>query len=137
MSAWIAIAVGAVSALVGAIGALVGARVAWRRDARDQQTHDDAEADRTIELLEKQNKLLCEQIDELRAQDVKRETEWRKRETEWRQREKSLESRVTEIERDYRNLVLTVTTMGFCANAASCPDYNPGDRRRPMAEPQA
>lgn len=117
------------SALVGAAGAAIAARYTWRKDTREQQTHDDAEADRTIELLEKQNALLCTQLEELRAQGEKREIEWRKRETEWRQRERSLEARVTEIERDYRNLVLTVTTMGFCANAGTCANYNPGDRR--------
>lgn len=116
----------AVSGLV--IGA-IGARYTLRKDSREQREHDDREADRTIELLEKQNSLLTAQLEELKTQGVARENEWRRREGEWRSREKTLEARINDLERDYRNMVLTVTTMGFCANSSNCQHYNPGDRR--------
>jgi len=126
----IAAAIAIVSVLVAVASFLVSGRVSWRKDARD-------EADHTIELLKEQNALLATQNgtlqathDELRRQGEAREAEWRKRESEWLREKKALESRIGEVERDYRTLVLTVTTMGFCVNAGSgCPDYNPGDRR--------
>lgn len=135
---WIAIA----SAVVAVASFLVNGRYTWRKDNREQQQADDSEADRTIDLLKDQNcllvtqnKTLQETLEEMKRQESAREAEWRKREAEWLREKKALETRVQDVERDYRALVLTVTTMGFCANAASCGDYNPGDRRGKPAKP--
>ena len=59
-----------------------------------------------------------------------REREWRRLEQTWHEREARLEKRIEGVEGDYRRLVLTVTSMGLCANAPDCANYNPGDRRR-------
>ena len=65
-----------------------------------------------------------------------REGEWRRLEQTWHEREARLEKRIEAVEGDYRRLVLTVTSMGLCANAPDCANYNPGDRRRrPSAQP--
>ena len=37
-----------------------------------------------------------------------------------------MEKRIEAVEGDYRRLVLTVTSMGLCANAPDCANYNPG-----------
>ena len=136
MSAQAATIIAVVSALVAMASFFVNGRAAWRKENREQEEHQDREADRTIELLKEQNALLAQQnatlqktLDELKRQADQREAEWRKREAEWLREKKALETRVGEMERDYRALVLTVTTMGFCANAAACDKYNPGDRR--------
>jgi hypothetical protein len=66
----------------------------------------------------------------MRRQGETREGEWRRLEQTWHEREARLEKRIEAVEGDYRRLVLTVTSMGLCANAPDCANYNPGDRRR-------
>jgi hypothetical protein len=138
----LAAAIAIVSAAVAVASFLVNGRHTWKREDREQQIRADAEVDRTIELLKEQNVLLSAQNEtlvathnELACQGERREQEWHKREQEWLREKKALEVRISEVERDYRNLVLTVTTMGFCANAATCATYNPGDRRARLAGP--
>lgn len=101
---------------------VVGAYVALRKDHREARAQSMTEARETIDLLR-------EQIDILKSQGDRREDEWRSLEAGWHRREERFEERITDLERDYRSLVLTVTTMGLCANAPSCPNYNAGDRR--------
>lgn len=107
-----------ISGVAGVIFGAVGAYVALRKNRREERTQVVDEATTTIELLKEQNRLLTEQLSEAK-----------RREAESARREDKLEKRIADVERDYRNLVLTVTTMGFCANAATCATYNPGDRR--------
>ena len=72
----------------------------------------------------------------MRRQGETREGEWRRLEQTWHEREARLEKRIEGVEGDYRRLVLTVTSMGLCANAPECANYNPGERRRRrIAEP--
>jgi Skp family chaperone for outer membrane proteins len=125
----IAMVIALISTAIAIASLLLNGRISWRKDKREQESHVDAEADRHIELLEKRNGLLEQEIAELKKQGGQREAEWRKRETEWRKREASLEERVRDIERDYRDLVRTVTSMGYCADVKSCKNHNPGDRR--------
>lgn len=109
-----------------AVGAIVGIGSTWlalRRDARETRTQAIAEAKETIELLKEQTGLM-------RQQGEARESEWRRLEQTWHEREARLEKRIEAVEGDYRRLVLTVTSMGLCANAPDCANYNPGDRRR-------
>lgn len=129
MSPQTATAVAIVSAALAILSFLVNGRAAWRKENRDQEQHNATEADRTIALLKEQNELLCEQNDELKKVAAEREKQWRDRETEWRKERKALTDRLERLESDYRTLVLTITTMGLCNNAATCTDYNPGDRR--------
>jgi len=122
------------SGIAGVIGGLVGARYTWRKDNREQRASDDRESDRTIELLKEQNRLLVEQNSRLQQNYDELKQQSSRREAEWTREKKMLEARINEIERDYRNLVLTVTTMGFCANSGNCANYNPGDRRGRLKE---
>lgn len=113
---------------------VAGAYYGVTRDRREARSAAVIEAEKTIALLEKQNSLLLAQLEEAKRQGDAREAEWKKREADWKKREDKLETRVHDLERDYRNLVLTVTTMGFCVNAnTGCKDYNPGDRRTRVA----
>lgn len=89
-----------------------------------------AEAQVTTSLLREQIEILRSHRDEREAEIKAERAEWREREKKLEARVKSMEDRQKEAERDYRNLVLTVTTMGFCANAKSCADYNPGTPAR-------
>ena len=114
------------SAAVGIIVGISGAYVALRRDSREARGLAMAEAKDTIDLLR-------QQTDILKEHGEKREDEWRGIELSWRRREERFEMRIGDLERDYRSLVLTVTTMGLCANAATCPNYNAGDRRKRSA----
>jgi hypothetical protein len=66
----------------------------------------------------------------MRQQGEVREGEWHRLEQTWHEREERLVKRIEAVEGDYRRLVLTVTSMGLCANAPDCANYNPGDRRR-------
>ena len=69
-------------------------------------------------------------------QGESREREWRQLEQTWHEREARMEKRIEGVESDYRRLVLTVTSMGLCANAPDYADYNPGEhRRRRVAQP--
>jgi len=115
-----------------AVGAIVGITSTWlamRRDSRETRTQAITEAGKTIELLKEQTELM-------RQQGSAREGEWRRLEQTWRDRETRLEKRIEGVEGDYRRLVLTVTSMGLCANASGCPNYNPGDRRKSRVVPE-
>lgn len=116
------------TAAVGAIVGIGGTWAALRRDRREERTQAIAEAKETIELLK-------EQTDLMRRQGETREGEWRRLEQTWHEREARLEKRIEAVEGDYRRLVLTVTSMGLCANAPDCANYNPGDRRRRGGDP--
>ena len=117
------------TAAVGAIVGIGGTWAALRRDRREERTQAIAEAKETIELLK-------EQTDLMRKQGETREGEWRRLEQTWHEREARLEKPIEAVEGDYRRLVLTVTSMGLCANAPDCANYNPGERRRrPKAQP--
>lgn len=111
------------TAAVGCLAGVVGAWVALRRERRETRSATIAEASKTIELLKEQTELL-------RQQGEVREGEWRRLEQTWHEREARLEKRIEAVEGDYRRLVLTVTSMGLCANAPGCANYNPGERGR-------
>ncbi|NLE21349.1 MAG: hypothetical protein GX624_01000 [Actinobacteria bacterium] len=111
------------TAAVGAIVGIGGTWAALRRDRREERTQAITEAKETIDLLKEQTELM-------RRQGEAREGEWRRLEQTWHEREARLEKRIEAVEGDYRRLVLTVTSMGLCANAPDCANYNPGDRRR-------
>ena len=115
-------------AAIGAVAGIAGAYVALRRDSREARGLAITEAKDTIDLLRQQTEILKEHGE-------KREGEWRRLEQTWHEREARLEKRIEGVEGDYRRLVLTVTTMGLCANAPECANYNPGDRRRRIAQP--
>jgi len=110
------------TAAIAVVAGAVGAYAALRKDGRDTRAQAIAEAGKTIELLKEQTELL-------RSQGEVREGEWRRLEQTWHEREARLEKRIEAVEGDYRRLVLTVTNMGLCANAPTCANYNPGDRR--------
>ena len=116
------------TAAVGIIVGIGGTWAALRRDRREERTQAIAEAKETIELLKEQTELM-------RQQGEAREGEWHRLEQTWHEREARLEKRIEAVEGDYRRLVLTVTSMGLCANAPDCANYNPGDRRRRIARP--
>jgi hypothetical protein len=97
--------------------------VALRRDGREERTQAITEAGETIKLLK-------EQTDILKDHGEKREADWRRRETSWQRAEARLEDRIKIVEGNYHSLVQTITAMGLCANAPTCTNYNPGDRRR-------
>jgi uncharacterized protein (DUF2344 family) len=122
MSAELADLLKTLAIVAGALVTLAGGYYAFRNQAM-------TEANTTITMLEKQNDLLIKQNEQLEEQRKTSDETWMKREGDWLKVEQKLEKRISEIERDYRTLVLTVTTMGFCANAATCLQYNPGDRR--------
>jgi len=116
------------TAAVGAVVGMGGTWAALRRDRREERAQAIAEAKETIELLKEQTTLM-------RQQGETREGEWRRLEQTWHEREARLEKRIEGVEGDYRRLVLTVTSMGLCANAPDCANYNPGERRRRIAQP--
>lgn len=113
-----------------AIGSLavmaVKGRFDARRDARaakvTERTAAIAEAETVVAMLK-------EQIEEYRTERTDVAAEHKAEKDEWRVERKRLEDRIGALEAQYSALVLTVTTMGFCAKAARCPDYDPGDRR--------
>lgn len=111
------------TAAVGALAGVAGTWAVLRRDRREERASAITEARETIELLKEQTELM-------RQQGETREAEWRRLEQTWRDREARLEKRIEAVEGDYRRLVLTVTSMGLCANAPDCANYNPGERRR-------
>lgn len=112
----------ALIAAVSCLAGVVGAWAAMRRERREARMATLAEASKTIELLREQTEIM-------RQQGEARENEWRRLEQTWREREARLEVRIEAVESDYRRLVLTITTMGLCANASDCANYNPCDRR--------
>ena len=129
------IIVGVAATLFGMLTGAAGAYFMRRKDKREaaEQKNNDVETmivvkDATISSLDTQNHLLLEQVAELKRQGEQREREWLKREVDWKSREDKLERRVIELERDYRSLVLTVTSMGLCAKSSTCPNYSIGDR---------
>jgi hypothetical protein len=118
------------SAAIGVVVGVIGAYVALRRDSREARGLAMTEAKDTIDLLRQQTEIL-------KDHGEKREGEWRRLEQTWHDRETRLEKRIEGVEGDYRRLVLTVTSMGLCANAPDCANYNPGERRRRRAAPRA
>lgn len=124
------------SVLVAIISAIALFYWSKRRDKREAKAsaNEDVKAalevkDATIAGFEKQNSLLKEQLDEMKRQGEEREIAWKRREADWKRREEKFEKRVENMQEDYRSLVLTITSMRMCANASTCADYNPGDRR--------
>ena len=101
--------------------------------AEKAQANDDAET--TIGLLREQATILREHRDEREAEIKAEKIEWRDREKRsedrYEKRLADLEDRVKNSEAAYTALVLTVTTMGFCAKANQCPNRDAGDRRQP------
>jgi transposase InsO family protein len=117
------------TAAIAALAGIAGTYVALRRDQRESRAQAITEAKDTIDLLREQTNILKEHGEA-------REEEWRRLEQIWHDREARLEKRIEGVEGDYRRLVLTVTSMGLCANAPTCANYNPGDRRvRRVAQP--
>ena len=116
------------TAAVGVIAGVVGSWVALRKDSREARAAALSEATETIKLLREQTGILKEHGE-------RREAEWRRLGQTWHEREARLEKRIEAVEGDYRRLVFTVTSMGLCANAPGCANYNPGERRRREAEP--
>ncbi len=121
--------IGDLSLVLGVFAVATGGYFAFTKNYRDGFAQALGEAQTTIEMLEKQNELLTEQLNAMHEEKLLTAETWRRREEEWTSGRKKLEERVNRVESDYRSLVLTVTTMGFCANAATCLQYNPGDRR--------
>ncbi len=101
------------TAVVGAIAGAIGAYVSVRRDNREARSQVLAESDQTISLLKEQNDVLRTMAEAAEA-----------REAEALKREARLEQRVNELERDYRKLVATITSMNQCARARTCPAYS-------------
>ena len=102
---------------------------------RAQDNADDAQvlsvAKVNIEMLEKQNELLTEQIAYNAAQGNQRELDWRKREEEWRRERRNFEGRISDLEKSYRTLVTQVQELGVCTRFETCRDYSPPGRRLP------
>lgn len=108
------------TAAVGAVAGAIGAYVAIRRDKREARSAVLAESDQTIALLKEQNDVLRTMAESAQ-----------KRADDARAREERLEIRVNELERDYRRLVTTITTMSQCARAKVCPAYSATDTTPP------
>ncbi len=105
MSSWVPF----LTAIIGAIVGGVTSYVALRKDRRETRSQVIEEAKETIDLLKEQNVLLRDQL-----------TAAEGREREWNERERRLEGRIAELEREYRTLVKTVSTMGLCADPQNC-----------------
>jgi uncharacterized membrane protein YgaE (UPF0421/DUF939 family) len=93
------------TAMIGVGTGATGSYVALRKDQRETRSQVLLEANQTIDLLKDQNSLLREQL------------------TASEERERKLEKRVSELERDYRTLVKTISTMGLCKDPVNCPAY--------------
>jgi len=91
-----------------------GTWAALRRDLREERAQAITQAKETIELLKGQTSLM-------RQQGEAREGEWQRLAQTWHEREARLEKRIEAVEGDYRRLVLTVTSMGLCANTPEPP----------------
>lgn len=117
------------SIIIGVMVVATGGYFAFTKNTRETHAQALGEANTTIDMLEKQTGILEKQLEAMHEEKKLSTEAWQKREREWVERERKLEGRIAGVEKDYRSLVLTVTTMGFCANAARCSDYNPGDRR--------
>jgi hypothetical protein len=121
-------------ALVGQFAVMLGLGISWyislRKDKRETKSTDLTDAKMTVDLLREQADTLRKHRDERELEFKLEREEWKLREAKLEQRVSNIETRLQESERDYRNLVLTVTTMGFCTKAGTgCKDYDPGDRR--------
>lgn len=91
--------------ITGIAGVMTGGFGVWlaiRKDARDARNQVLTEAAKTIDLLKEQNQILRDQVGSMEA-----------RERQWIDREQRLESRINELEREYRNLVKTVASLGI------------------------
>ena len=93
------------------VGGLMGIMHMLRRDRRELEQSKREDTLGVVELLRAEVERLVRELETARQERGK------------------LEARITEVERDYRTLVLTVTTMGFCARAEHCPTRDAGDRR--------
>lgn len=123
--------------MVGILATLAGVLTGFgttfylrRKDSREAKAQKNDDVATMIEVKDATIDTQREQITML-LQTVEAERKSAKEQVE-RQRERAdkLEKRIDELDEHYRNLVLTVTTMGFCANAHTCPNNDPGDRRR-------
>lgn len=103
-----------VTAIGGIIVGGITSYVAMRKDRRETRDQVMEEANTTIDLLKEQNSILRDQVSAGEA-----------RERAYQDREKRLEMRVQELERDYRQLLTSITSMGLCTKAATCPEYDP------------
>jgi len=121
---------------------MLQARTKSQRDEKDiqikgraQDNADDAQvlsvAKVNIEMLEKQNELLTEQIAYNAAQVTQERVDWRKREDEWRREKRNFEGRIGDLEKSYRTLVTQVQELGVCTRFETCRDYSPPGRRIP------
>lgn len=116
-----------ITALVSAGLGAVGAYVALRKDKREAHDAENAEVDRTIMLLEKQNDLLERQNLDLKAMMARREAEFLQQREAWDKREERLESRIETLERWQRDELAARTRLQMCRNAPDCQNYNPGE----------
>jgi predicted metal-dependent peptidase len=127
------------NAAQGRFNALQG-RAKSERDQKDieikgraQDNADDVQvlsvAKVNIEMLEKQNELLANQLALNTAQGEQREADWRKREDEWRREKKNFETRIGSLEASYKTLVTQVQELGVCTRFETCKDYAPPGRR--------
>lgn len=98
-----------VAGIVGVVSGAVGTWIAMRKEQREARNQVIVEADQTISLLKEQNEILRVSL----ANADERESEWRKREAR-------LEGRIAELEREYRTLVKTISTMGLCSDPTNC-----------------
>jgi len=125
-----------------AAGSLILLAVKGRYDAK-KGVREVELTEREVQVTEKTqaNEDAKLTIDLLRQHRDEREAEIKEERREWRDRERrleernekrfaDLEERVKTSESAYTALVLTVTTMSFCAKAATCPNVDSGDRRR-------
>lgn len=94
------------TAVVGAATGVVGTFLAIRKDTREARAAFIEESKETIDLLKQQNQLLRDQVTAAEA-----------RERQWVEREQRLEGRINELEREYRNLVKTVASLGINLDA--------------------
>jgi hypothetical protein len=137
--AFVAVGSLVVNAMQGRMNGLLG-KARDQRDQKDieikgraQDNADDVQvlsvAKVNIEMLEKQNELLTRQLELNTAQGEQRETDWRKREAEWRREKLNFETRVSDVEKQYKSLVKQVNEIGVCLRFETCDDYKPAGRR--------
>ena len=123
-----------VAIATSALVAIVSLYFAFYKNKRESRAQYNDDAETSLTLLRDQNKTLTDALDFEREQKREQAEKWQQRECEWKEEKREYMTRISAVERDYRNLVLTVTTMGFCANASTCENYNPGDRRKHIAQ---
>jgi len=92
-----------ITALSGTLLGSIGTWLAIRKDQRDARNQVLHEANTTIDLLKEQNETLRTSLSNAE------------------QREARLEARVAELEREYRNLIRSISAMGMCKDPSNCP----------------